>query len=74
MIKGGSAMSSNSMVSRVENDCVLILERVFDAPRDFLFKMFKEPEHLKRAGGGQRDGKFQFAPLISVQEAFGTTA
>ena len=48
MIKGGSAMSSNSMVSRVENDCVLILERVFDAPRDFLFKMFKEPEHLKR--------------------------
>lgn len=32
-----------SMVSRVENDRVLILERIFDAPRDLLFNMFKEP-------------------------------
>ncbi|MGE7114391.1 SRPBCC domain-containing protein [Lysinibacillus sp. NPDC047702] len=44
-------MSNNPMVSRVENECVLILERVFDAPRDFLFKMFKEPENLKRWWG-----------------------
>lgn len=44
-------MSNNSMVSRVENDRVLILERVFDAPRDLVFKMFKEPEHLKRWWG-----------------------
>ena len=41
-------MSNNAMVSRVENDRVLVLERVFDAPRDLVFKMFKEPEHLKR--------------------------
>ena len=44
-------MSNNKMVSRVENDRVLVLERVFDAPRDFVFKMFKEPEHLKRWWG-----------------------
>ncbi|MGE7691304.1 SRPBCC domain-containing protein [Lysinibacillus sp. NPDC097214] len=44
-------MSNNEMVSRVENDRVLILERVFDAPRDLVFKMFKEPEHLKRWWG-----------------------
>ncbi|WP_042472930.1 SRPBCC family protein [Bacillus ndiopicus] len=44
-------MSNNSMVSRVENERVLILERVFDAPRDLLFKMFKEPEHLKHWWG-----------------------
>ncbi|KOP78708.1 ATPase [Lysinibacillus sp. FJAT-14745] len=44
-------MSNNSMVARVENDRVLILERVFDAPRDLLFEMFKEPEHLKRWWG-----------------------
>lgn len=44
-------MSNNSMVSRIENDRVLILERVFDAPRDLVFKMFKDPEHLKRWWG-----------------------
>ena len=35
-------MSNNTMVSRVENDRVLVLERVFDAPRDLVFSMFKE--------------------------------
>lgn len=40
-------MSNNAMVSRVENDRVLVLERVFDAPRELVFTMFKEPEHLK---------------------------
>ena len=44
-------MSGNAMVSRIENDRVLVLERVFDAPRDLVFKMFKEPEHLKRWWG-----------------------
>jgi uncharacterized protein YndB with AHSA1/START domain len=44
-------MSDNRMVSRVENDKVLVLERVFDAPRELVFKMFKEPEHLKRWWG-----------------------
>jgi uncharacterized protein YndB with AHSA1/START domain len=39
------------MLSRVENDRVLVLERIFDAPRDLVFKMFKEPEHLKRWWG-----------------------
>jgi uncharacterized protein YndB with AHSA1/START domain len=44
-------MSNNAMVSRVENDKVLVLERVFDAPRELVFKMFKEPEHLKHWWG-----------------------
>ena len=44
-------MSNNTMVSRVENDRVLVLERIFDAPRELVFKMFKEPEHLKRWWG-----------------------
>jgi uncharacterized protein YndB with AHSA1/START domain len=44
-------MSKNAMVSRVENDTVLILERVFNAPRELVFKMFKEPEHLKHWWG-----------------------
>ncbi|WP_054023936.1 SRPBCC domain-containing protein [Bacillus sp. FJAT-28004] len=44
-------MSNKAMVSRVENDRVLVLERIFDAPRDLVFKMFKEAEHLKRWWG-----------------------
>lgn len=44
-------MTRNAMVSRVENDKVLILERIFNAPRDLVFKMFKEPEHLKHWWG-----------------------
>lgn len=44
-------MSNNAMVSRVEGDRVLVLERVFDAPRELVFKMFKEAEHLKRWWG-----------------------
>ncbi|MBD2868168.1 SRPBCC domain-containing protein [Paenibacillus arenilitoris] len=44
-------MSNSAMVSRVENDRVLVLERVFDAPRELVFSMFKEPEHLKHWWG-----------------------
>jgi uncharacterized protein YndB with AHSA1/START domain len=44
-------MSSNAMVSRIENDRILVLERIFDAPRDLVFKMFKESEHLKHWWG-----------------------
>ncbi len=44
-------MPNDKTVSSVENDKVLVLERVFDAPRDLVFKMFKEPEHLKRWWG-----------------------
>jgi Uncharacterized conserved protein len=44
-------MSNNAMLSRVENDRVLVLEREFKAPRELVYKMFKEPEHLKRWWG-----------------------
>lgn len=44
-------MSIDKMHSSVENDRVLVLERTFDAPRDLVFKMFKEPEHLKHWWG-----------------------
>ncbi|MGF7029469.1 uncharacterized protein YndB with AHSA1/START domain [Paenibacillus mucilaginosus] len=44
-------MTTNAMVSRVENERVLVLERVFNAPRELVFRMFKEPEHLQRWWG-----------------------
>ncbi|MBP1964318.1 SRPBCC domain-containing protein [Paenibacillus aceris] len=44
-------MSNNAMLSRVENDRVLVLERVFDAPRNLVFNMFKEAKHLKHWWG-----------------------
>jgi len=44
-------MSNQAMVSRVENDRVLVLERVFDAPHELVFTMFKEAEHLKQWWG-----------------------
>ncbi|RAP75854.1 SRPBCC domain-containing protein [Paenibacillus montanisoli] len=44
-------MSMSATVSRVENEKVLVLERVFDAPRDLVFKVFSEAEHLKRWWG-----------------------
>jgi uncharacterized protein YndB with AHSA1/START domain len=39
-------MPTNDMVSSVENDTVLVLERVFDAPRELVFTMFSQAEHL----------------------------
>lgn len=65
-------MANNEMISSVENDRILVLERVFDAPRDLVFRMFKEPEHL--IGGDRKAGKSRFVTLISVQAACGTTA
>ncbi|KZE69201.1 ATPase [Fictibacillus phosphorivorans] len=44
-------MSKNAMMSKVENDRVLVLERVFDAPRSQVYKMFKEPDYLKQWWG-----------------------
>ncbi|MFS0673505.1 SRPBCC domain-containing protein [Ornithinibacillus sp. 179-J 7C1 HS] len=44
-------MSVYEMKSSVEKDQVLILERVFDAPRELVFQMFKDPEHLKHWWG-----------------------
>jgi uncharacterized protein YndB with AHSA1/START domain len=44
-------MSNNTMLSREENNRVLVLERIFDAPRELVFKIFKESEHLKHWWG-----------------------
>ena len=42
---------SNQMSTRIEEEQILVLERTFDAPRDLVFAMFKEPEHLKHWWG-----------------------
>ncbi|MCD9021402.1 SRPBCC domain-containing protein [Cohnella silvisoli] len=39
--------AANKMTSRAEGR-ELILERIFDAPRELVFKVFSESEHLKR--------------------------
>ncbi|MGP4039265.1 SRPBCC domain-containing protein [Gracilibacillus sp. D59] len=44
-------MITNEIKSRVESDHVLVLERMFDAPRNLVFEMFKEAEHLKHWWG-----------------------
>lgn len=44
-------MLSRQMKHRIEQDRVLILEREFDAPRELVFEMFKEPEHLRHWWG-----------------------
>jgi uncharacterized protein YndB with AHSA1/START domain len=41
---------SNKMISKVEGQ-ELILERVFDAPRELVYKAFSEAEHLKHWWG-----------------------
>ncbi|MFC4775788.1 SRPBCC domain-containing protein [Paenibacillus sp. GCM10023252] len=41
---------STSMVSRIEGQ-TLILERVFQAPRELVFQVFSEAEHLKHWWG-----------------------
>jgi uncharacterized protein YndB with AHSA1/START domain len=41
---------SNKMISKAEGN-VLTLERVFDAPRELVFKVFSEAEHLKHWWG-----------------------
>lgn len=41
---------SNKMMTKVEGQ-ELILERVFDAPRELVFKAFSEAEHLKQWWG-----------------------
>ena len=44
-------MPNEKMISRVEGDKVLVLERVFDAPRELVFAMFSDCEHLKHWWG-----------------------
>ncbi|MGO4549175.1 SRPBCC domain-containing protein [Paenibacillus sp. 2TAB23] len=41
---------SNAMISRVEGP-VLVLERVFNAPRELVFQAFSQAEHLKQWWG-----------------------
>ncbi|MEC0168284.1 SRPBCC domain-containing protein [Paenibacillus graminis] len=43
-------MEMSKMISRVEGQ-ELVLERVFDAPRELVFKVFSEAEHLKQWWG-----------------------
>lgn len=42
---------ANKVTHRIENEKVLVLERVFDAPPKLVFQMYKEPEHLKHWWG-----------------------
>lgn len=44
-------MQKETTTSRVENGRTLVLERTFDAPRDLVFRMFGECEHLKHWWG-----------------------
>ncbi len=44
-------MSYHDIITSIENERVLVLERIFDAPRDLVFKMFKEAKHLKHWWG-----------------------
>lgn len=44
-------MAEGKTTHRAEGDTVLVLERVFDAPRALVFEMFKYPEHIKRFWG-----------------------
>jgi uncharacterized protein YndB with AHSA1/START domain len=41
------AARSNAVVAD-SPECVLIIERIFDAPRELVFKCWTEPEHLSR--------------------------
>jgi uncharacterized protein YndB with AHSA1/START domain len=43
-------MKMSTMTTKVEGN-VIILERVFDAPRELVFKAFSEAEHLKQWWG-----------------------
>jgi uncharacterized protein YndB with AHSA1/START domain len=44
-------LSENAMVSRIENEKVLVMERVFEAPCELLFEMYKMPAHLRHWWG-----------------------
>src|SRR5690606_22201351 len=44
-------MTNDLMSSRVENERFFVLERVFDAPRELVFSMFEDAEHLQHWWG-----------------------
>jgi uncharacterized protein YndB with AHSA1/START domain len=46
----------------------LIITRVFDAPRELVFKAWSEPERMK-AGGGRKASRRPFARSISAWAA-----
>lgn len=52
---GGMNMSGENAVDRIKStvveDRILVLERVFDAPRELVFRTFTEAEHLKHWWG-----------------------
>lgn len=41
----------NKVVHKIENENVLVLERIFDAPQKTVFKMYQDPDHLKHWWG-----------------------
>ncbi|WP_240041271.1 SRPBCC domain-containing protein [Paenibacillus ginsengarvi] len=43
--------TAGQMISRIENERELVLERVFDAPRSLVFQAFSKAEHLKHWWG-----------------------
>jgi uncharacterized protein YndB with AHSA1/START domain len=57
--------TTNNMTTRVQGQ-ELILERVFNAPRDLVFKVFSESEHLEKwwgpSGWQTENHKFEFKP------------
>lgn len=49
MNKGsGMKVATKGIVTKIENDHVLVLEQTFNAPRELLFQMFKQPKYLKQ--------------------------
>lgn len=57
---------SNQVVSKIVDGNTLVLERVFQAPRELVFKAFSEAEHLKH-WWGPKVGRFPYVMSISVQ-------
>ncbi|WP_205174707.1 SRPBCC family protein [Bacillus pakistanensis] len=56
---------SNNLKTKVDGR-VLIIERIFDAPRDLVFKAYSEPEHLANwwgpSGWQTENRQFEFKP------------
>jgi len=46
-----TSTAPSTMTSRVENNNELVLERVFNAPRELVFEVFSTAEHLKHWWG-----------------------
>jgi len=44
-------MSTKSHATAVSNDREFVISRVFDAPREMLWKAWTDPEHMRRWQG-----------------------